>query len=95
MDATCHSTLVIPYMSFRNRAKRHPRASRVRWAILMGILGISYILRLPHSACPSQDDTAKLVIPRATFLARNVATPCHQPLLLLWIIATHSQLFFF
>lgn len=42
-----------------------------------------------------RDDSTILVIPRATFLARNVATPCHQPLLLLWIIASGSQLFFF
>ncbi len=39
-----------------------------RWAILTGILGIFWILRLQCSASPSQDDTAQLVIPRWAIL---------------------------
>ena len=43
------------YLSFRNRAKRHPGSETDRDGLAKTrFLGIYYILRLPHSACPSR-----------------------------------------
>ena len=46
-----------------------------RWAILTGILGIFWILRLHHSACPSQDDTKVSFLNRLQVLGNSKKQP--------------------